>query len=171
MTIEGDGFGSFDPEELARCVIDARAVPGEDWSAPSTLEATGVHHGMSRQRVVSDGYRHPPAALFERVLDRFAPVRMMYVSQLDPGGFIVSHRDASPWYDRWHVPVLAAGTYTEEGRVYTPIAGEPFRVRHWVCHALSNPGPDVRVSLVIDRDVAVSRPPAPFALCLEGNDG
>lgn len=146
----------FAPSDL-RGALDA--MPPGVWSLPSSFAATGVHHGYRRVVLVEAGRPLEHADPFGEVLDVFDPVWSAWLSWIDPGGFIVAHRDSGPYRERWQVPIITAGTM--DGRV--AVDGEPFMVRHWEFHRVDNPTDRPRVHLVIDRDVMLDVPPAPFA--------
>lgn len=129
-----------------------------DWSLPSTYAATGVHHGYRRIVLVNAGRWWPTAEPFRFALEQFEPIREAWLSELAPGGFIVPHRDAAPWYERWQVPIHAAGVFDDS----RPTDGVPFRVTHWQSHFVANDTDRPRVHLVIDRDIELDLPPASF---------
>lgn len=145
----------FDPERL-RSALDA--VPSTAWSLPSSFATTGVHHGY--RRAALDEIREP----FAWVLNEFHPVCNAWLSWIDPGGYIVSHRDGAPWYERWQVPIEVAGSLAHEGAAHPAHPGVPFPVRHWLPHSVTNPTDRPRIHLVIDRDVVLDLPPLPFAV-------
>lgn len=148
---------TFNPGQLR----DALAgLPEDAWSLPSTYQETGVHHGYRRVVLVSAGHFNPYADLFGFVWDALHPVRDVTLSRLDPGGFIVPHRDAGPWLERWQVPIVAAGQWHGGGA--TALPGVAFQVCHWEPHAVTNREHRARVHLVIDRDIAIKRDPLPF---------
>lgn len=93
------------------------------------------------------------------VLDRFKPVHDAHLHRIAPGGFIVPHIDRGPWRERWHVPICTSGSWIG-GR--QPAAGQPFQIIHWEPHDVWNPADQARVHLVIDRDIPIDRPSAPF---------
>jgi hypothetical protein len=128
------------------------------WSLPSTFEATKVHHGYRRVVVTHAGVPHVPA--LAELLEPFAPVREAWLSWIDPGGFIVRHRDAGPYFERWQLPFTADGSLNG----VRPSPGVAFRVHQFDWHEVRNDGPGPRVSLVIDRDVPLSVASQPFAL-------
>jgi hypothetical protein len=148
------GAGQFDLAALRRAL---GLVPPSAWSLPSTFAATGVHHGYRR---VTLAHLVEPFAF---VLDAFAPVHDAWLSCIDPGGFIVPHRDAGPYRERWQVPIATAGTMTQ-GDITAAVDGCPFRVEHWAPHSVDNGSDHPRIHLVIDRDVILDRPAMPFAL-------
>ena len=113
--------------------------------------------------MVDSGRPLPESEPFRFVLTAFAPVHAAWLSWIDPSGFIVPHRDAGPWRERWQVPIAAAGSFTM-GETFVPTDGQAFRVTHWEWHSVSNLTDRPRIHLVIDRDVVVDREPAPFAL-------
>jgi len=151
----------FDPAQLREVL--GRVAPGA-WSLPSTYEATGVHEGYRRVVLVDHGRRLAAADPWGFVLDEFAPVHTAWLSKIRAGGFIVPHRDGAPYWERWQVPIVSAGTFTQGDLTFTPADGVPFQVEHWAAHSVANPtGPD-RVHLVIDRHVPLDRPAEPFTL-------
>jgi hypothetical protein len=150
----------FDPAELAAALA---TVPAPAWSFPSAYGVTGVHHGYCRVELVSSGYWQSHAAAFRALLDRFAPVHAAWLSRIDAGGFIVPHRDAGPWRERWQVPLEPAGEFHGADR-FTPTTGVPFQVEHWAAHAVANDTDHPRIHLVIDRDVLLDLAPEPFAV-------
>lgn len=151
---------TFDPVPLQKALVTIG--PGV-FCLPSTYRETGVHHGYRRLVLVSSGYYHPFAELFEDVLAAFAPVRDAWVSWIDAGGFIRPHRDGAPWRERWQVPIHAAGQFGGE-LVSRPVDGQAFPVTHFEPHWVLNDTDGPRVHLVIDRDVLLDRPPLPFEL-------
>lgn len=152
---------AFDPAQLLEAL--GRVDPGV-WSLPSTYDTTRVHEGYRRVVLVDHGRRLAAADPWGFVLDEFAPVHTAWLSKIRAGGFIVSHRDAGPYLERWQVPIVAAGTFTQDDRTFTPVTGVPFQVHHWAAHAVDNPdGPD-RVHLVIDRHIPLDLPAEPFTL-------
>lgn len=151
---------NFDPLALRSALA---SVPSAAWSLPSTFAATAVHHGYRRVVLVDSGRWLPEADPFAFVLDVFEPVHAAWLSWIDPGGFIVSHRDAGPWRERWQVPIAAAGSFTM-GEAFVPTDGSAFAVRHWEWHSVTNDSDRPRIHLVIDRDVIFDRPAEPFAI-------
>lgn len=130
---------TFDPSRLAASL---RYV--EDWSLPSHYADTGVHHRYRRALTFKG---------FGWVLDEFAPIVWAQLAEVGPGGFIACHRDAGPYRERWHVPIVAAGVFIQNGDETTPVVGEAFQVRHWEPHSVWNPTVTPRVHLMIDRDL------------------
>lgn len=135
------------PEQLR---VALAAIPATAWSKPSTFAATGVHHGYRRVALAKAGRLLDAAEPFRFALEPFAPVWDAWLSSIDPGGFVVAHRDAGPHRERWQVPV-------------TP-ARAPFRVSHWEPHEVRNTTDHPRVHVVIDRDVVVRSERTPFEL-------
>ena len=146
----------FDPAEIQAALAQ---VPPAAWSLPSTFAQTQVHHGY--RRVVLLDIAEP----FRFVLDRFQPIKDAWLSWIDPGGFIVAHRDAGPYYDRWQVPISTAGV-TEQATAEEATNGVPFRVEHWRPHSVWNRTDRPRIHLVIDRAVIVNPARDPFRLCV-----
>lgn len=149
----------FDVNRLHAALAE---IPDSAWSLASTYQDTGVHHGYRRVVLVSASHWNPHADLFGFVWDAVGPVVDCTLSRLDPGGFIVPHRDAGPWRERWQIPIVTSGEWHADPPI-TPIAGVPFLARHWEPHAVTNRGDRARIHLVIDVDVPVDRGPLPFA--------
>ena len=105
------------------------------------------HHGYRRNK---DRTFHE---VFAWVLDDFAPVSTAWLSHILPGGDIPPHSDASPWLERWQIPIQPAGTFTIDGESVSQVAGVPFQVAHWTIHTVVNDTDRPRIHLVIDRDV------------------
>jgi hypothetical protein len=150
----------FDPERLR---VALATVPSGAWSAPSTFAATGVHHGYRRVTLVDHGNRWPAAEPFGFVLEALAPVQDAWLSWIDAGGFIVPHRDAGPWWERWQVPVSTSGVWLDSG-MSSASDGVPFQVKHWAEHAVLNDADHPRIHVVVDRAVRIPEPSQPFAL-------
>lgn len=150
----------FDPARLRAALA---SVPADAWSLPSSFAVTRVHHGYRRLVLVQAGRPRPEATPWRFVLDELAPVHEAWLSWIDPGGFIVPHRDAGPWRERWQVPIVAAGDWHAD-ETTTPVDGEAFTVTHWQPHAVSNRTGHARIHLVVDRDVWLDVPVAPFAV-------
>jgi hypothetical protein len=140
----------FDPDKLSAAL---RAVPPAAWSQPSTFAGTNVHEGYRSVSVVVGGNRQPVAEPFGFVLDAYEPVWSAFLACIDPGGFVRTHKDAGPYRERWHVPILGAGLTTG----LAAEAGVPFRVNHWEWHSVDNPTDRPRIHLIIDR-VAIANP-------------
>lgn len=150
----------FDPARLTAALA---SVPAGAWSLPSTFTETRVHHGYRRIVLVDAGHLRPEAEPWRFVLDGLTPVHTAWLSWIAPGGFIVPHRDAGPWRERWQVPVQAAGSWHDD-EVTVPVDGRAFRVEHWQRHAVTNRSDRPRIHLVLDRDVWLTEPAAPFQL-------
>ncbi len=149
----------LDPGQLLTALA---GVPTGAWSRPSSFTETQVHHGYRRVPLVAAGKHQPHSGWFGFVWDAVGPVVDCTLSRLDPGGFIVPHRDAGPWRERWQIPIVTSGEWHADPPI-TPIAGVPFLARHWEPHAVTNRGDRPRIHLVIDRSVLVDRDPLPFA--------
>lgn len=149
---------TFDPAQL--CDALGRVAPSS-WSLPSTFQTTGAHHGYRQVTLVSAGQRQPASDPFGFVLDGFEPVWSAWLSWIEPGGYIVTHRDGGPYRERWQVPIVP-GDFNGT----TAQAGVPFRVAHWEPHRV-DPQPGPRIHLVIDRDVLLDVPDALFAVVEE----
>ena len=104
---------------------------------------------------------------FSFVLAVFNPVHSAWLSWIDPGGFIVVHRDGGPYRERWQVPIATAGSMTQ-GEAEVATDGLSFRVRQWEPHSVDNPTDRPRVHIVIDRDIVINRPTLPFAVLKAG---
>jgi quercetin dioxygenase-like cupin family protein len=74
-------------------------------------------------------------------------------AHMEPGADIPLHKDASPWKERWQVPIQPAGRMTVDGEDIEQVAGVPFQVEHWKWHEVVNDTDRARIHLVIDRDV------------------
>lgn len=98
---------------------------------------------------------------FGDVLAWFHPIAEAWLSWIDPGGYIVAHRDGGPYRERWQVPLRTSGYW---GRGTFHNVGEPFKVVHWEPHSVTNNGNRPRVHLVIDRDLIVNPDPTPFTI-------
>ena len=122
-----------------------------DWSQPSTLEATSVHHGYATAKASS------LQVLSVVGPNGGIPVKGWY-ARLDPGGFILPHTDAGPWVERWHYPIQPAGYIWQEddGIVESPL--DPFQVAHHRPHAVWNPHHIARIHLIVEYDNAIDEP-------------
>lgn len=135
------------PELLYRALD---SVPDVAWSKPSEFWVTNVHHGYRRVGLINYG-SYSAVWGFGEILQLFAPVKGAFLSMLEPGGFIVPHIDGSPHYERWQVPIRAAGIFGESERQ----DGVAFQVEHWKPHAVWNNTDRRRIHLVVDRDVII----------------
>lgn len=81
------------------------------------------------------------------------PYKYVFLASLEAGGFIIPHIDSGPHYERWHVPIVAAGIYWEDGEYFEPEDGVPFRVNHELPHAVYNATPFERIHLIVDRNI------------------
>ena len=116
-------------------------------SQPSDrTKADTFHHGYRRNK--DDRFFE----VFDWVLQDFAPVALAWLSHIEPGGDIPSHIDASPWLERWQVPIQTSGVMIVDGEEISQEPGVPFRVEHWKPHSVTV-GERPRIHLVIDRDV------------------
>lgn len=146
--------GPLPADELHAALAEVR----RDWSLPSQYETNGVHHGYQRIVLIQATRWWPTADPFRFALEQYSPIREAFISRLLPGGFIIPHRDAAPWYERWQIPIHAAGRFDD----MRPTDGVPFRVTHWQPHFVANDTDRPRVHLVIDRDIELDLPPEPF---------
>jgi hypothetical protein len=142
----------FDPVALRDALS---RVPEAAWSLPSSYRATGAHHGY--RRVVLEELEP-----FRFVLAEFDPIHNAWLSCIDPGGYIVRHRDKGPHHERWQVPIVTAGWMEQDDRRSTAVDGVPFRVEQWKWHAVGNPTRHARIHLVIDRDIIADPTIEPF---------
>lgn len=136
------------------------------WSKPSTIDATGVHHGYQQITL------HPRDTLFQWLNGEYQPIKQAWLSRILPGGYVLPHRDASPYYERWQIPVEPAGSL--EYHDHDPVpehthpaeAGVAFRVEHWRWHSVQVPHREgiARLHIVLDRDVSANYSVASFAL-------
>jgi hypothetical protein len=126
-----------------------------EWGAPTVWGDSYVSHN----RVVS-------AAVDSDIAAEYGiepPFHRVWFSKLLPGGFAVPHVDASPYYDRWHIPLEPAGVFWQDG-VYMEAPTEPFPVKHWLPHAVFNQQNKPRVHLMVDRDVQIQKPSSGLVL-------
>jgi len=132
-------------------------LPPAAWAQPVT-EHDEVNPGYHFASLVQGCRRKGAADLFEFVLAEFAPVWTAWIAKVPAHGFIGPHIDEGPYHERWHVPIVATGTFDN-----LPCqAGVAFPVAHWEPHRVDNPTDIDRIHLVIDRDVWVEVPSAPF---------
>jgi len=133
-------------------------VPASAWRQPQP-GSEPTNPGYRTAPVIVSGRPRPAASVpFRFVLTEFAPVWAAWLAEVPAGGHIGPHIDQGPYHERWHVPIIVAGTFNG----HAVKAGVPFQVRHWEPHWVDNPSGQARVHLVIDRDVIVDVPPAPF---------
>lgn len=142
----------LNPDDLT-VVLD---IAADHWSHPSTIEATGAHHGYRQLSLVVDS--RPTFPGLGWLLEPFQPVWAAWLSCIEPGGYVVPHIDAGPYRERWQVPITAAGTLNGQHHE----VGVPFRVHHHDWHEVANDDPTPRVALVVDRDVLLGIPSQPF---------
>jgi hypothetical protein len=145
---------TFDPERLALAFAQ---LPPDAWAVPHHPDdpvAAGYHFAS----LVQGGRRKPAADPFQFVLLKFAPIHTAWIAKVPPQGRIAPHIDQGPYHERWHVPIHPAGTF--DGRECE--AGVSFPVAHWAPHQVDNPTDRDRIHLVIDRDVWVDVPSAPY---------
>jgi len=145
---------TFDPEALARAFAQ---LPTTAWANPVSSDDE-VNPGYHFAPLIADGRVKPARDLFAFVLAEFAPVHTAWIARVPAGGFIGTHIDQGPYHERWHVPIHPAGTF--DGREVH--AGISFPVQHWKPHRVDNTTDRDRIHLVIDRDVLVDVPAAPF---------
>ena len=122
-----------------------------DWSLPSTLEATTVHHG----------YATAPADDLKvlSVVGIMGGIPMKgWYAKLDPGGFILPHTDQGPWKQRWHYPIQPAGYVWQEDDGITEAPLDVFPVKHWRRHAVWNPHDIARIHLIVEYDNDIDEP-------------
>ena len=122
-----------------------------EFNLPSNKADGSFHHGYRRnvKRDIADA--------FGWVLEDFEPVTVSWVSHIDAGGDIPPHSDASPWLERWQIPIQPAGYFTIGGEDQPQVAGVPFQVRHWLLHEVVNDTDRPRIHLIIDRDVVAHK--------------
>lgn len=145
----------FDPEQLVSALAQ---LPMSAWAMPVTTQDE-VNPGYQFAVLVQGQRPKQAAGLFRFVLIEFEPVWTAWVAKVPAGGFIGPHIDEGPYHERWHVPIVVAGTF--DG---SPVeAGRSFPVKHWEPHRVDNPTDIDRIHLVIDRVEMVDVPPAPFS--------
>lgn len=145
---------TFDPEQLASAFAK---LPASAWAQPVTAD-DDVNPGYQFASLVQGTRAREAAALFQFVLKEFEPIWTAWVARVPAHGFIGPHIDEGPYHERWHVPIYPAGTF--DGREVQ--AGMSFPVKHWESHQVDNPTDKDRIHVVIDRDVMVDVPMAPF---------
>ncbi len=126
-----------------------------DWSLPSTLEATTVHHGYATAKASADDYLQ---TVFPDERPNYDPFVRAWYAKLDPGGFILPHIDQGPWIERWHYPIQPAGYVWQEGEGVIESPLDMFPVKHWEPHAVWNPHHIARIHLIIEYDNEVDEP-------------
>jgi hypothetical protein len=145
---------TFNPEQLASAFAK---LPLSAWAQPVTVDDE-VNPGYQFASLVQGTRSKDAARLFRFVLEKFDPIWTAWIAKVPAHGFIGPHIDEGPYHERWHVPIIPAGTF--DGREVE--AGVSFPVKHWEPHQVDNPTGRDRVHLVIDRDVWMDVPPAPF---------
>lgn len=130
---------TFDPD-LNYFLERRKAAETANYNQPTQYSKNGASHLRSGAQTAHKWAKEIPG-----------PYRAVWFAKLDPGGFAVPHIDAGkPFYDRWHIPITPAGFFWEDGVMYEA-PEEPFRVRHWLPHAVGNPTDRVRIHLMVDR--------------------
>jgi hypothetical protein len=129
-------------------------------SEPSRLVDNGVHDGYRQAIVITGGVtrRHD----WDDLIAPLAPIRECWISWLEPGGYILEHHDAGPYWERWQIPLTEAGQLIQDGEPVAHEVGVPFQVYQDRWHSVRNASDTSRVSLVIDRDIPSGAPSAPF---------
>lgn len=135
----------FDSDMLIR---ELESLPVAAWSLPSNYAVTGVHHNYCTMGIRNSGAWSASEA-FPLVIREFEPIKQVSITKLMPGGFILPHTDAGPFYERWQVPIQVAGVFDD----YEMQVGIPFRVEHWKIHSVWNDTDRERIHLLIDRDI------------------
>jgi hypothetical protein len=131
-----------------------KGVEDVDWGEPTDFAT----HAVSHRRYTT------PASPLIALPEVEGPYRAVFWAKIGPGGFIMPHIDAGPFYERWHIPVQPAGMFWEDGRYMNPIS--PFIVHHWLPHAVWNPTSVARVHLIVDRDIIPPDAPTQSKLIL-----
>ena len=126
-----------------------KALKKVQWGKPTVYSEHGISHGRALAKADN-------AIAYAAGLE--PPIHIAFWARIDPGGFIVPHIDAGPYWERWHFPVEPSGGFWEDGEYSSP--EEPFIVRHWLPHAVFNDGPGVRTHLIVDRAVVPLNAPA-----------
>jgi hypothetical protein len=132
-------------------------LPAAAWGQPQPDDEL-TNPGYRIATLIQGTHPKPAAVLFRFVLDEFAPIWTAWVAEVPAHAHIGPHVDQGPYCERWHIPIRPAGTFN--GLACT--AGVAFLVAHWLPHRVDNPTDVTRVHLVIDRDVRVDVPTAPF---------
>ena len=137
--------------DVARLLESATQV---ELSNPSDEKQGSFHHGYRRNKAHVE-------SVFEWVLKDFEPVKNVWLSHIEPGGYIPPHKDASPWLERWQIPIQPSGVFIIDGEEQEQVAGVPFRVAQWEWHSVTV-GDTPRVHLVVDRDIVAHAGTARF---------
>ena len=120
-------------------------------------------HGISHLRSVTSTL-HPEEV--PGLLSIEGPYQRIFWARLGPGGFIVPHIDTGPFWERWHIPIQPAGWFWENGKYFEPEEDVPFRVHHWLPHAVYNNTLRTRIHLIVDRAIKPPEAPKPGLLVL-----
>ena len=153
----------FSPAVLAGA-LDSVA---DAWSLPSDIATTKVHHLYRQVHIVGAEVVRFPA--FRPILEPFGPVWDAWLSMVLPGGFILEHCDAGPYWERWQVPFTTEGTLYQLGEPVAHEVGVPFRVTQYEWHSVANDDDSPRISLVINRRVRLDVPNSPLRVrCSDG---
>lgn len=143
-------------------VADILASVEHLWSLSSRFAETRAHHGYRQITVVLAGRIERPE--FTDLLTPLAPVRGAWLSRLEPGGYIVEHIDAGPYYERWQIPLSPHGRLFQDGEPVACEVGVPYMVRQFDWHHVRNDDEGDRIALVVDRDIALPIPTGPLRL-------
>lgn len=120
-------------------------------SIPSRVADNGVHDRYATTTLVKNGIHQPAATLYEEWLT--GDVRWAVLSELEPGGYLLPHRDKGPWRHRVQVPIEPGGWYWDlaQGTIAFPEPDVEYQVNHHLPHAVWNDTSWTRIHLVIDR--------------------
>lgn len=127
------------------------------WSAPSNIADNGAHHLYERVHC------KPTDDLWQRLADLFGPLHTVWVSRIDAGGYVVTHRDAGPYRQRWQIPIQRGGETVIDALPVDTIELSPFKVTHWRPHSIMVPdGEPARIHVVFDTTEIVNPERLPF---------
>lgn len=133
------------------------------FSASSTIEATGVHHGYAVTPIVKAGRLQPAHNDYPELGWALIGAWSATVSKLSPGGFLLPHIDKGPYRDRFHVPISPAGWYWAPDTGPVRMADyRMYEIRHDQPHCVWNDQDRDRITLVVD--IGPIRGDGPFQL-------
>ena len=140
----------FNVEELLRAAT--AAMSGPEWSFKRMVgDNSDKAHGYKSKMLVDFGKVRAAGMHFQFVIDAFEPVQRMWLSSMDPGGFLVPHCDTDNC-ERWQLPIIPSGEWVSD-EVPEIIPGVAYKFKSWKPHGVLNNGTRTRIHLVIDRAV------------------
>jgi hypothetical protein len=126
------------------------------WPTLSRIEESGVTHGYQSVALWLNGTGYTDdGEHFKWLLEGFQPLRDARITRLVPGGYIKTHIDNGPYYERWQIPIHVQGVFWEDNEVVEQIPGIPWTVHHHLAHSVNVPENEERARLVIliDRQI------------------